>query len=286
MIPAAPMTHPAAPTDVLVPRIYRLAGATRETPDMRTLELISDDGRPLAFAPGQFTMISVFGVGECAMSLSGDPGAPERVRHTVRAVGTVTRALHRLAPGDVVGVRGPFGTGWPLPEAVGGDLLIVAGGCGLAPLRPAVLHALAHRPDYGRVAVLVGVRTGGDLPFRAEVAAWDARDDLDVRITVDRVTGDWDGPVGLVTELVPTARVDPAATTALVCGPELMMRQTIDALAARGIGADRIHVSLERTMRCGVGTCGHCQLGPVLVCRDGPVLTAARVGPLLEVDEL
>ena len=272
-------------TDTLVPRTYTITGLRRETADTVTFELRSTDGHDMAFRPGQFTMLSVPGVGECAISISGDPARTDRLEQTVRAVGTVTGRLHRLATGDTVGIRGPYGAPWPFDDR-GDDLLVIAGGLGLAPVRPAVLHALAHRDAHRKVSVLVGARTPKDLLFRDELLSWAARSDVHVGVTVDAADDTWRGPVGVVTRLLPEVVLDPARTTALVCGPEVMMRHTVRALVDRDLDEGRIHVSLERNMRCGVGTCGHCQLGSVFVCRDGPVLTAAVATPLMEVREL
>jgi NAD(P)H-flavin reductase len=231
-------------------------------------------------------MLYAFGVGEVPISTSGLAEDGAALTHTIRAVGPVSSALCASEPGAVIGVRGPFGTTWPLEAAAGGDLVIVAGGIGLAPVRPALYHALAHREDYGAVCLLVGARTPADLLYVAELEQWRSRFDLEVGVTVDSAAGDWRGRVGVVTKLIPGAAFDPGAATAFVVGPELMMRFTVAALAERGMPKERIHVSLERNMRCGVGHCGHCQLGPYLICRDGPVFRQDEVEALLEVREL
>jgi NAD(P)H-flavin reductase len=222
-------------------------------------------------------MLYAFGVGEVAISLSGDPAHPEVAVHTIRAVGAVTEALCRLEPGQTVGMRGPFGSGWPLALATGADVVVVAGGLGLAPLRPAVYHLLRHRADYGRVALLVGARTPEQLLFRDELDRWQARGDLQVLVTVDQATRDWHGRVGVVPGLLSEVELDPRHTHALVCGPEIMMRFAVRALQGRGLEDDRIHLSLERNMKCAIGLCGHCQFGPHFVCKDGPVLSYERI---------
>jgi NAD(P)H-flavin reductase len=231
-------------------------------------------------------MLYAFGVGEVPISTSGDHDGDGRLTHTIRAVGAVTRALCALEPGAVVGVRGPFGTEWPLDEATGGDLVVVAGGIGLAPLRPAVRHALARRDDYGAVSVLVGARTPQDLLFVHELEAWRGRLDVEVDVAVDAAAPGWHGRVGLVTTLIPGAVIDPPRASALVCGPEVMMTFVVRALVGRGVPLERIWVSMERNMRCAVGHCGHCQLGPTLICRDGAVFPAAAMTRLMEVREL
>lgn len=277
--PAASGAHPMATTPVRVRRVFR------ESSDVVTLEL--DPPHPgYRFAPGQFNMLYAFGVGEIAVSHSGDPGDATLLRHTVRVVGAVSGALAALRRGDTVGVRGPFGTAWPLDEARGRDVVVMAGGVGVAPLRPAIYHLLAHRDDYQTVAVLYGARNPGDLLFRHELERWRGRFDVDLRVIVDAAGIDWHGRVGVVTALVPGIGFDPANAVGMLCGPEVMMRFGARSLAARGVARDRLWVSLERNMQCGVGLCGHCQFGPMLVCRDGPVVRHDRVAALLDVREV
>jgi len=280
-------TSPAAEATpgAMSPVPYRVVQRTRETTDTFTLSL-EPVGRSVAPSPGQFDMLYAFGVGEVPISTSGCRSGDGSLIHTVRAVGAVTRALCDAEPGTTIGVRGPFGTVWPLQEAVGGDLVIVAGGIGLAPLRPALYHALCNRGDYAQVSLLVGARTPRDLLYTDEIELWRGRDDLELGVTVDAAPADWVGDVGVVTRLIPNAGYDPSHATALVCGPELMMSFTVRALLERGMPRERIYVSLERDMRCGVGHCGHCQLGPVLICRDGPVFRYDEVERLLGVREL
>lgn len=278
-----PATEPARPGP-MVPVPHRVREHRQDTADTATLAL-EPIAEPIAIAPGQFMMLSVFGVGEVPISTSGGPGEAG-LHHTIRAVGAVSAALCASRPGDIVGVRGPFGTTWPIETATGGDLLIVAGGIGLAPLRPAVLHALANRAAFGDVALLVGARTPEELLYRDELERWGARSDLDVAVTVDVAVGEWAGCVGLVTRLIPGADVDPRTTIALLCGPEAMMRFTALALLEAGVAPDRIFVSAEHNMQCATGHCGHCQLGPLLICRDGPVFPWPRLAPLMEVREL
>jgi NAD(P)H-flavin reductase len=226
-------------------------------------------------------MLSAFGIGEVPVSVGGEP-----LVQTIRAVGAVTRALCAARPGTLLGVRGPFGRPWPVEDACGCDVVVVAGGIGLAPLRTALHHVLERRAEYGSAVLLYGSRTPADLLYRRELERLRGRLDLEVDVTVDVGTGDWRGKVGVVTKLIPRAQFDPGSAVALVCGPELMMRYTAEALLERGMPPERVFLSLERSMRCGVGHCGHCQLGPVLVCRDGPVLSYDRVAPLLAVREL
>jgi NAD(P)H-flavin reductase len=269
----------------MAPEPYRVVSRAPETADTWTL-LLEPQGKPVVPAPGQFNMLYAFGVGEVPISTSAAPEPGGELVHTIRAVGPVTRTLCATEPGDVIGVRGPFGTSWPLDEARGGDLVIVAGGIGLAPVRPAIYHALSHRDDYESFCLLVGARTPDDLLYVRELEDWRGRFDVEVGVTVDSAVGDWHGRVGVVPRLIPAAAFDPAATTALVVGPEIMMSFTAKALLERGVPKDRIHVSMERNMRCGLGHCGHCQLGPVLICRDGPVFRYDEMEALMEVRQL
>jgi NAD(P)H-flavin reductase len=272
----------------MLPVRYRVAANDRETADTSTLRLVPLEQPIARFRAGQFTMVYVFGVGEIPLSISGSPLARDTdLIHTVRGVGAVSEALHAIGVGGVVGIRGPYGTGWDVEHTQGSDLLFIAGGIGLAPLRPAVLEALDRRDRYDRVFVLAGARTPEDHIYTGEIESWIARGAV-VRRTVDRTSGpgSWPGSVGLVTELLDDITLRPARTTAFVCGPEVMMTHTGLALTDRGIPPERIRLSLERDMKCGIAQCGHCQLGPDLICRDGPVTTLDHAAPLLAVAEL
>ena len=267
-----------------VPASYRIAARHQETHDTVSLTL-EPAGEPISdVRPGQFTMLYSFGVGEIPVSVSDVAEAP-LLTQTIRVVGAVTAALCAGRTGQVVGVRGPFGTSWDQTAAAGQDLLIVAGGIGLAPLRPAIVAALAELPRYRRVIVLIGARSPAELIFGAELAAWQEQG-AEVDVTVDSADASWPGNVGVVMQLINRASLDPASTTALICGPEVMMRLTARSLRAAGIPASRIRVSLERNMQCGVAECGRCQLGPLLLCRDGPVVSYAVAEPLMTVREL
>jgi NAD(P)H-flavin reductase len=269
----------------MVPRPFRVAAKRRDTAETWTLELQPPEGTSIEFAPGQFTMVSAGGAGEVPISISGDPARPERLVHTVRATGLATQAICRAEPGDMLGVRGPFGSGWPIEELEGADVAIAAGGIGLPPLRPALLTMIARRERYGRLALLYGARSPDLLMFPDEYAAW-SESGVEVHVTVDSAGPEWLGHVGVVTRLIGRASLDPARTAALSCGPEVMMRFAVASLVDNGVSAERIHVSLERNMQCGIGHCGHCQLGPTLVCRDGPVFRWSEVAAWLAVREL
>jgi NAD(P)H-flavin reductase len=231
-------------------------------------------------------MIYAFGVGEVPISISGDPVKNTALVHTIREVGAVTRAMRNLKPSHGLGVRGPYGSGWPVAEARGADVVIVAGGIGLAPLRPALYHLIAERQHYGRVVLLYGTRTPDDILFRRELQQWNSRFDLEVLVTVDRAVGDWRGNVGVVTSLIPRAPFDPESTVAMVCGPEIMMRFTVQELQRRGVAPESIYLSMERNMKCAVGFCGHCQFGPTFICKDGPIFRYDRLQPLLAIREI
>jgi anaerobic sulfite reductase subunit B len=267
-----------------VPATYRVKERRQETHDTVSLTMEPADAPLEVFRPGQFTMLYAFGIGEIPISVSGNPGLPS-LTQTIRSVGAVSDALCAAGVGQLLGVRGPFGTSWNEADAQGRDLLIVAGGIGLAPLRPAVLSALAQRSFYRKITVLIGARSPAELVFATELGSWRSAGAA-VEVTVDQADGTWTGNVGVVTQLLPRAGLDPARTLALVCGPEVMMRLTARSLLAAGMPADRIRVSLERNMQCGVAECGHCQLGPLLLCRDGPVISYAAAEPLLRIREL
>jgi NAD(P)H-flavin reductase len=271
----------------MLPAPYVVRKWRRETADTVTIGLSPEGGGPAPeFQPGQFHMLYAFGVGEAAISISGDPARRDEATHTIRAVGSVTRALTSTRPGALVGLRGPYGTAWPVEAAEGADIAFVAGGIGLAPLRPAVRAVLARRERYGRVALLYGARTPDDQLYKRELARLRGRFDVDVDATVDRAPAGYRGKVGVVTRLIPRTEIDPRHTIALVCGPEVMMRFAARALLERGVPPERIYLSLERSMRCGVGWCGHCQLGPLLLCRDGPVVRYDLAERLMAVREL
>jgi NAD(P)H-flavin reductase len=272
--------------DPMAPRPYRVQRVRRETGDVSTLWLEPLEDAAERFAPGQFNMLYAFGVGEVPISISGDSASPGGLMHTVRGVGPVSTALCRSRRGDILGVRGPFGRGWPIDNASGRDIVIVAGGIGLAPLRPAVEQLLARRERYGRIALLYGGRTPHDLLYKRELGRWRSRFDLEVEITVDAASVGWRGYVGLVTTLIPRAVFDPSEAIAFVCGPEVMMRFTIAELQDRGVPPESIFISMERNMKCAVGFCGHCQFGPTFICKDGPVFRYDQVAPLLRIREV
>ncbi|BBZ73955.1 FAD/NAD(P)-binding protein [Mycobacterium paraseoulense] len=275
------------PPSSMAPNPYRVRSRVVESPDSATLclEPLGDVLRTPQ--PGEFMMLYAFGIGEAAISISGDPTVTDgSITHTIRAVGAVSRALHDAQPGAIIGVRGPFGTTWGLEEAAGRDLVMVAGGVGLCPLRPAILGALAGRSRYGKLTLIAGARSREDFVFAAQLEKWSADPQIELHMTVDVPVHGWRGEVGLVTEPLKRLALNTDRTTAFLCGPEPMLRFAAEALLAKGLAAKDIRVSLERNMQCGIGTCGHCQLGQLLVCRDGPVVGYDVAGPLLAVKEL
>jgi len=271
----------------ILPSPFRIQRMRKDTDDTFTLELSPANGvKEFAFRPGQFNMVYVFGVGEIPISISGDPAKSQILVHTTREVGTVTRAMRKLKRDDMLGVRGPFGTPWPVEQAAGSDVVIVAGGIGLAPLRPALYHLMAQRDNYGRIVLLYGTRTPADILYRRELEQWRAHFDLEIHVTVDRAMSGWRGNVGVVTSLIPKAPFDPLNSVAIVCGPEVMMRFTVMALKKRGVDEQNIFLSMERNMKCAIGLCGHCQFGSMFVCKDGPVFCYAQIRELLEKHEI
>jgi len=274
-------------TDPMLPQPYRIRDVAKETPDTFSLKLAPEAGaNGMSFQPGQFSMLWVFGVGELPISISGDPALRDRLVYTVRSVGQATHSLVNQRLGDSVGVRGPFGTGWPIEAARGRDVVVVAGGIGLAPLRPVIYQVLQNRKDYGRLVILYGTRSPRDLLYRKEMATWARNCETQVLVTVDYGGLSWRGHVGVVTTLFKYARLDPARSLAMVCGPEIMMRFVTRELETQGLGRGDIYLSMERNMKCAVGFCGHCQYGPHFICKDGPVFGYEQMRPLWEKYEL
>lgn len=281
------MMATAVTTDPMLSQPYLVQEVSKETPDTFTLKLAPEEGsNSSGFRPGQFSMLWVFGVGELPISISGDPGQHDQLVYTVRSVGQATNALVTRSAGEDVGVRGPFGTGWPLEAARGRDVIVVAGGIGLAPLRPVIYEVLNHRENYGRLVVLYGARSPRDLLYGKQLAAWARHRDTQVLVTVDYGGLSWRGHVGVVTSLFKYARLKPSRSVAMVCGPEIMMRFVTRELVSLGLSRDDIYLSMERNMKCAVGFCGHCQYGPHFICKDGPVFPYERIRSLLEKYEL
>jgi NAD(P)H-flavin reductase len=278
------------PPDPMMPEPFLVRHILKETPDTFTFTLAREaNGRApnsARFLPGQFSMLWVYGVGELPISISGDPAVHDQLIYTVRSVGKATQALVGREVGDAIGVRGPFGNSWPLEAARGQDVIVVAGGIGLAPLRPVIYRILQNRDEYRRLVVLYGARSPRDLLFRQELAAWPRHRDTQVLVTVDYGGLSWRGHVGVVTTLFKYARLEPRHCLAMVCGPEIMMRFVTRELEMQGVRRDAIYLSMERNMKCGVGLCGHCQWGPHFICEDGPIFAYEQIRTLLEKYEL
>lgn len=273
--------------DPMTPAPFCVRTVAKETPDTFTLTLSPQNGAGVSsFQPGQFSMLWVFGVGELPISISGDPAKQDQLVYTVRSVGKATHAFVSQKAGAGIGVRGPFGTGWPVEAARGHDLIIVAGGIGLAPLRPVIYHVLSHRQDYDRLVVLYGARSPRDLLYRKELAAWARQRDTQVLVTVDYGGLSWHNHVGVVTTLFKFARLRPSHSVAMLCGPEIMMRFVIRDLEIQGLSRNQIYLSMERNMKCAVGFCGHCQYGPHFICKDGPVFPYDQLAPQMDKYEL
>ncbi|HSM58523.1 MAG TPA: FAD/NAD(P)-binding protein [Candidatus Sulfomarinibacteraceae bacterium] len=273
--------------DPMLPHTAFIERIRAEAPGVTTYDVAFVDSKrqqEYRFLPGQFNMLSLPGIGEAAISMSSDPEKPGPFQHTIRKAGNVTSAIERLKVGDTLGVRGPYGSAWPMSEAAGRDLIIVSGGIGLAPLRPAIYHAIGHRDDYGQVTILTGSRAPSELLYPDEYDSW-REHDIDVIVTVDRADEDWRGHVGVVPMLFYKLRPDPQHTVVLTCGPEIMMRFVVYEALARRIPKERIFVSLERNMKCAIGLCGHCQYGPMFLCKEGPVLRYDRIEPFFSVED-
>lgn len=274
--------------DPMLPIQYRIKSKTLENHDTFTFELLPlDPEGNFRFLPGQFNMLYLFGMGEVAISISGDSEKALPVVHTIRAVGTVTKAMQNLQAGDVIGVRGPFGSSWPIETAKGKDVLVIVGGIGLAPLRPVLYYLMAHREDYGQVSLLYGARTPEDQIFMSEYSEWSKK--LAVYTTVDRVDktkNNWQGQVGVVTNLIAKAKFDANNSIAMICGPEIMMRFVGLKLKDLGMNLENIFISMERNMKCAIGFCGHCQLAGTFICKNGPVYTYQEMQKYLELREV
>lgn len=289
MNPAAPIPATANAHNPWQAHAVRIAEIIEEVPGVATYRLVFEEPEvteSYSFRPGQFNMLYLPGLGEIAISVSGDPALHSGVPHTIREAGNVTRALAGYPPGSAIGLRGPFGSFWPLTECIGHDVVLVAGGIGLAPLRPAICELLANRERYGRLTLLIGSRDPAMLLYPSEYSEWRARG-MDVHVTVDRAGPDWKGNIGVVTAILDRIPLpDPRGTRLLSCGPEVMMWYTIQEALSRGLTPDSLWVSLERNMNCAIGLCGHCQFGPQFLCKDGPVFRYDRVASILRVDDL
>jgi sulfite reductase subunit B len=270
------------PASIYLPTLAEIVRTEQLTKMEKLFEIKLQNGQELGHQPGQFVEVSLFGIGEAPISISSSPTQKGSFELAVRAVGNVTKAMHSLNRGAIVGIRGPFGQGFPLEEMKGKDLLIVAGGIGLVPLRSLIHYVLDHRSQFGRLLVLFGARTPAEQLFLDELAAWRHRQDMEYWETVDRSDGQWKGNVGVITTLFPKITVDPQKTVAVIVGPPVMYRFVLLETQVKGIPDDRVILSLERRMKCGVGKCGHCQMNHVYVCQEGPVFNYSKIKDLEE----
>lgn len=280
---------PVCGLDAMMPVAARILGVREENFNTRTfsIQILDPDIRALyRWQPGQFNMLYVPGVGEAAISISSDAEKPELLEHTIRMVGSVTRGIERLGEGGVIGLRGPFGHGWPMEGMEARDIVVMGGGIGLAPLRPVVYHLLKHRQRYRRVILLYGCRTPDDRVYAEELEAWEKSESIDVLVTVDNATKGWTGPVGVVTKLLQRIKVNAERTSVLVCGPRVLNRAAAWSFLQLHVPAEHVYVSLERNMQCGFGRCGHCQYGPKFVCKDGPVFRFSEIADIFAQEEI
>jgi NAD(P)H-flavin reductase len=274
--------------DPMLPLPALIRRVVWETDDTFTLliEPTTHNGSSFEFEPGQFNMLYAFGMGESAISISSDPRKSKLIAHTIHRVGIVTTAFSQLKRGDTIGLRGPFGSRWPVEEIEGKDIIVMAGGIGLAPLRP-VLYSLFHRRrNFGRIVLLYGARSPLDLLYRVELEEWSKKEQVEVLVTVDRGDSTWKGHIGVVTNLLSYIKLDAPSTAALVCGPEIMMQYSITEILSRGIPQENVYLSMERNMKCAIGVCGHCQYGSNFICKEGPVFPYPKIGPLLDKKEI
>jgi NAD(P)H-flavin reductase len=281
--------EPLCGTDTMTPVPVRILDVRPENFNTRTFVMRLEDEearKAYRWAPGQFNMIYVPGVGEAAISVSSSPEEPQVLEHTIRMAGAVTRAIERVGKGGLLGLRGPFGRGWPIDRLDKGDVVMVAGGIGLAPLRPMVYWLHRHRDRFRRVVLLFGCRSPDDRLYVEELKQWQSDEVIDVLVTVDNATNGWVGPVGVVTNLLQRIRVNADQTTVMVCGPRMLNRAAAWSFLQLHVPAERVYLSLERNMNCGFGQCGHCQYGSKFVCKDGPVFAFSEIADFFAVEEV
>ncbi|MCC6682839.1 MAG: FAD/NAD(P)-binding protein [Phycisphaeraceae bacterium] len=289
MITPAARPEPHCGHDTWYPLAARITNVVQENFNTRTitLEMVDQAQRnDYQWRPGQFNMLYVPSVGEAAISISSDSDKPQVLEHTIRTVGSVTRAIEHMPVGSVVGLRGPFGEGWPIEAIEGKDVVMMCGGIGLAPLRPMVYWLLNHREMCRRVVLLYGCRTPEDRLYADELEQWHEDPRIDVLVTVDNATSQWVGPVGVVTNLLRRIKVSARETVVMVCGPRILNRVGAWSFLQLHVPPEQVYVSLERNMNCGFGRCGHCQYGPKFVCRDGPVFRYSDIHDIFAKEEV
>lgn len=270
---------------MLIPALYQVRTITHHTSDVFTLRLTAAEGdKGMPFLPGQFNMLYHFGFGEVAISISGDPSNPADLVHTIRAVGSVTKSMQELKAGDEIGVRGPFGSPWPLLKK-DCNVLVIAGGIGLAPLRPTLFELAARKSLYRDITLLYGTRNPEEIIYKEDLENWQ-KQGVKIETTVDYADVSWKGQVGVVTSLIKRNITDPNNTLVFICGPEIMIKFAVHELLGAKVDENHIFMSLERNMQCAVGFCGHCLYGPYFLCKDGPVLSYEQLKKWLMIKEL
>lgn len=282
------MTQSSIAADPMMPQLVKISKLVWETEHVYTIYLSPNENMNggFKFQPGQFNMLYMFGTGEAAISISSSPFKHNTLIHTIHKVGTVTSAISMLKKGDYLGLRGPFGSSWPVGAAIGKDVCILAGGIGLAPLRPVIYTLFKNRKDYGKIYILYGARSPRDLLYRVELEQWAKLYDVEVLVTVDHGDQSWKGNIGVVSSLLSYVSLDRNNTVSMVCGPEIMMKFTVEDLLDKGMKEENVYLSLERNMKCAIGLCGHCQFGPKFICKDGPVFSYPEVSSLFGRKEI
>ncbi|MEA3287741.1 MAG: FAD/NAD(P)-binding protein [Candidatus Marinimicrobia bacterium] len=268
--------------DLYFPTMCKVTQAKQITDMEKWYELEMPEGQDLGHSPGQFVEVSAFGIGEAPISISSAPHNNGRFELCIRQVGVLTNVLKKYEAGDSLGIRGPYGKGFPIEKLLGKDILIIAGGIGLVPLRSLINYVLDNRTDFGRLIILYGAKTPNELLFKEEIAEWIARDDVEFHVTVDQGDENWTGNTGVITTLIPGLDLNLNTTIAAITGPPIMYKFVIMSLKSKQLADDQIYVSLERRMKCGVGKCGHCQINGVYCCQEGPVFNYADIKPLEE----
>jgi len=276
--------HKINVTPLYSPMEGTIVGTKQMTENEKFFQIRLEDGKRLGHLPGQFVQLSIFGIGEAPISLSSSPTKEDKnvFEICVRKVGVFTNALHKLDVGDKVGVRGPFGRPFPIDDLKGNDLIFVAGGLGIVPLRSLIHFVIDKRRDFGNITMLLGCKAPKDRLFTDEIEQWNRMTDIDYACTVDKADPEWKGNVGVITTLIPGVDMDIHRTYAVVVGPPIMYKFVIQELLKKGMAEDRIILSLERRMKCGLGKCGHCQINDKYVCQDGPTFTYAEIKGLEE----
>lgn len=267
--------------DLYLPKTAEIIERIQEASTIFTLKTRFLEAQPsFLFQPGQFNMLYLYGIGEVAISISSDPAEKSYISHTIRAVGRVTKALQNLNVGDHVGIRGPFGRGWPLTDAQQKDVMVVTGGLGCAPTISVINYILARREQYGALKILQGVKHSDDFIFRKQYATWQKTPHTEILIAADFAGPKWPWSVGYVTDMIDSLSLSPNKTIAMMCGPEMMMHAAINVLKRKGLPEEMMYLSMERNMACGIGHCGHCQYGGLFICKDGPVFAYPEIKSL------